>query len=152
MSLLDNQIVEDNFDENKDYLEELVGDGKKFKDLAALAKGKAHSDHYITQKERQYDALYADYLELKKQSETTAKLQELIDRFENTPKEDTNTSSGNLENQFDPSEIDSLLERKLSEAKVRERREANRKEVESKLIERYGNNYKSALRQQVNSL
>lgn len=36
-------------DESKDYVTELVGDGKKFKDVAALARGKAEADLYIKQ-------------------------------------------------------------------------------------------------------
>lgn len=36
-------------DDQKDYVAELVGDGKKFKDVAGLARGKAEADAYIRQ-------------------------------------------------------------------------------------------------------
>lgn len=41
----DDEIV--TIDENVNYVEQLVGEGKKFKDITDLAKGKAESDKYI---------------------------------------------------------------------------------------------------------
>lgn len=50
-------------DPNKDYLDELVGDGKKFKDTAALARAKVESDAFIErlkkEKEKETAALRA---------------------------------------------------------------------------------------------
>lgn len=50
MSIFDESTVDiETIDPAKDYVAELVGDDKKFKDVAALARGKAEADAYIKQ-------------------------------------------------------------------------------------------------------
>jgi hypothetical protein len=48
-----NTLQEPQLDDDKDYFEELVGEGKKFKDVKDLAKGKARSDAFIEQLKRE---------------------------------------------------------------------------------------------------
>ena len=47
-NLLDAALDLDTVDPNKNYLTELVGDGKKFKTQEELARGKYESDLYLS--------------------------------------------------------------------------------------------------------
>src|SRR5687767_13359404 len=71
--------------EPSNYLEALVGEGKKFKDLEALARGKWESDRMITHKNREFDQLREDYLKKDEELKTRARLEELVDRLSNPP-------------------------------------------------------------------
>lgn len=73
-SLFDQTVSTPTIDESKDFLSELVGDGKKFKDVKDLAKGKAFSDAHIVSLEQTLDRLKAE-LQTRKTAE------ELIDKI-----------------------------------------------------------------------
>ena len=49
----DNKALTDTVDPEKNYHEELVGEGKKYKDEQALARSKVEGDHHISQLERE---------------------------------------------------------------------------------------------------
>jgi hypothetical protein len=60
-NLLDQSNSQPTLDENKNYYEELVGEGKKFKDEKELAKGKWIADEYVKTLERSLDEMRNDY-------------------------------------------------------------------------------------------
>src|SRR4029450_8159059 len=68
-----------NVDPNKNYLEELVGEGKKFKTPEDLARGKAESDSFI---ERLQKELHGLRNELK----SRLQLEEVVDRISSASK------------------------------------------------------------------
>jgi len=61
-------------DPTKDYLSELVGEGKKFTDAAALARGKAEADAHIRRLEREAQALRTDL-------ENSVRMKEFLDNL-----------------------------------------------------------------------
>lgn len=65
-----------------DPLTELVGEGKKFKDAAALAAGKIESDKYIEQLKAELAGLRKDLGEASKGNVGDAAVQALIERIE----------------------------------------------------------------------
>jgi len=70
-------------DSNKAYLEQLVGDGKKFKTAEDLARGKAESDSFIEIMKVRMDELRADHLRLREEHQASAQLKDLIDNYKN---------------------------------------------------------------------
>lgn len=142
------------FDQNKNYLEELVGEGKKFKSVDDLAKGKAESDAYIALMTKKMDELRADYLKARDENTATAKLQDLIDRLEkrnedidsNTPNAEEDKSGLKLE------DIESLFSNKLSEYERMKKETENFNSVQAKLKEVHGDNYARFLSQQMETL
>src|SRR2546426_10450626 len=82
-NLLDNTDLPPEVDPNKDYLAELVGDGKKFKTSQDLARGKFEADQYIEVLKRRQDEMRADYLKISEESKTRATLDDLVKRLEN---------------------------------------------------------------------
>ncbi len=138
------------FDENTDFYGELVGDGKKFKDEKALAKGKFESDLYIKTLEQKLDEIRSDYEEARKQNMAGARLEELIDRLSKTDSNSDNTPNAKDEEnpKFNPEDIENLVSKKLAEAKILEKEQVNFARVQDKLKERYGNNFTNVIEQQ----
>jgi hypothetical protein len=143
-------------DPAKNYVEELVGEGKKFKTVEDLARGKATSDDYIKTLETTLDEMRKDFLREREDNIAKTKLQELIDQMEmrQTNSSNAETQAKELEQQkpFDMREIDSLVSNKLEQMKLSEKQEANFNTVRDKLKERYGDSYGSVIKQQIADL
>lgn len=143
-------------DPNKDYLPELVGEGKKFKTPQDLARGKYEADMFIETLKRQQDELRTDYLKLKEDSMARAKLEELLDQFskKQQPASSEHTQA-NVDNQkplLDTTEIETMIESKMEARELSRRQEQNVNTVMSRLKERYGNNYQNVLNEQAEAL
>lgn len=152
MDLLNNDNQDPVIDPNKDYLSELVGEGKKFKDPADLAKGKWHADQTIELMKKRMDEMRADYNKEREQNLTREQLETVMTRFAQTPlasneKPPVNEAE-NKPTSIDPNQIKSLVSSEFMEMKKRETEAANAKVVQDKLMERYGNTYKDVLSRQ----
>lgn len=146
-------------DPNKKYLDEYVGEGKKFKDPEELAKSKFHADTYIPILERRLDQERAERAELKKEFETRAKLEELIAQLTKTPV--TTTPPYTLESKvelpvkapvLDASKLDELMSTKITQWDHEKRQTANVAEVRGKLIKHFGSNFPEALKAKAEEL
>lgn len=157
MNLLDdtNQSDLPQIDPNKNYLEELVGEGKKFKTVEDLARGKAEADLFIEHKNRAQDELREEYTRLLNEYNSGQSLRELIDQLK-SPKESQNDSTQDVpedkSEKFDLNKIEELVASKLQSAKQQEKEEANFLSVQNKLKEVYGDNYTNTLKQQISEL
>ena len=137
-------------DETKDYLTELVGEGKKFKDVASLARGKYEADEYVKMLVRQKDDLRDMYLKEKANSDAKANLEDYINQLITAKSQEPDTLP-DTRKQPDI-DIDSLIEQKLT-AKEKDRiAEANYQQVKAKLREKYGSSYTSVLKDKMEEL
>lgn len=139
-------------DPNKNYLEQLVGDNKKFKDAEALAKGKFHSDETIKLLERRLDDLTADYQRVATETKDKATLKELIDQLSTKPSSELPPANGNNQPPIDLKDIEKLVSTKMQETETARVEQRNLDTVKNKLTERFGPNYQSAVKQQIDSL
>lgn len=144
-------------DPNKNYLEELVGPDKKFKTVEDLARGKYEADLYISHKNQEFDTLRDDYLKIDAEYKTVPKLQEILDRLDSQQStRDDNTQQRSDDDsrkpEFDISKIDELLTSKLTERDKQRKEEDNFKTSMSKLKEKWGENYASTLKTQMDTL
>lgn len=142
-------------DPSKDYLTELVGDGKKFKDQAALARGKYEADQYIEILKREKDAMRSEYLKLRDENMTKANLQEIIDQIKKerlTSSDTTTAKEVDEQPKVNPEEIETLIERKMEARESAKKQSENFSLVQKKLKEQWGTNYASVLKQQTESL
>lgn len=158
-NLLDpNSAQDDQIDPAKNYLQELVGEGKKFRTPEELARGKAESDAYIKTLERGRDELRQDYLKAREENVARAKLEDLIGQLESKQQhqdssaDTTRPDEKNIQPQWDSKQIESLVSSKIQEHELTRKQEQNFNAVRSKLQERYGNNYQSILKQQIDGL
>lgn len=149
------QNPQETLDPNKSYLDELVGEGQKFKTTEDLAKGKWIADRYIEHKNAQFDELRSDYLRLKQDYDSRAKLEEFMEKIDQRlASSEIRNPEANEANRptFNPDEVKSLVSNSILEHEARKSQEANWNSVKDKLIERHGSNYQNALQKQMEEL
>lgn len=143
-------------DPNKNYLEELVGDGKKFKSPEDLARGKFESDNYIKILQQRFDELREDHERVRSESAAKARLEEIIDKFGNLQKDDnrddTDEAKQPEQKPFDPKQLEDLIASKFTERELQRKQQDNFNAVKEKLKEHYGSNYQDALQDQIDNL
>lgn len=154
MNLLDTNQNDPQIDPNKNYLEELVGDGKKFKTPEELARGKAEADLFIEQMKRDNEELRQDYLRLRDEHNSGPKLQEVLNQLaELKGQRAPQLPEGNEDKSvLDEAKVANLVAEMMKQSKAAEREAENVRKVESKLQEAYGPDYKRVLKQKVSEL
>jgi hypothetical protein len=140
---------EDFIDPNKNYLEELVGEGKKFRSPEDLARGKAEADAFVNRLQKEL----ADQRELLKEQ---VNMNTILKALKDTQATTSNTGNQPSANEppaqvstLKPEDVESLLERKLSQRESQRRLEDNINFVEQKLIEAFGSGYKTEFNKRV---
>lgn len=144
-------------DDNKNWYEELVGENKKFKSNEDLAKGKAEADRFIEVLTREKAELRNDYLKLREEAATQAKLQDLIDRLEKNPNRNSDDSNIPPEDKretpsYDPKEVQSLVQKTILETDKLKKETENFNFVHGKLREQFGNSVNNVLQERMNTL
>lgn len=154
-NLLDDKS-EPSFDETKNYFEDLVGEGRKFKDEKELAKSKVLGDLYIKDIVRQKDELANNYIELKAQYDAQAKLVDLVDRIgdqKRTNNDDTLNVIKNVpDNSIDLDSLDKRFEQLLSKREKVQIENENLKKSQKMLREGLGDNYVNVIRSRIDDL
>lgn len=118
------------------FISELVGDGKKFKDIDALAKGKLEADKFI-------EHLQQEMSELRSELSSKATTEEILKSL----KKEDNTNSPNAdENQHGiarPEDIANIVREQINQAKSEDIAKANVNEAHNALIEKLGSHEKA---------
>jgi hypothetical protein len=155
-TLFDNNNIIPDFDDTKNWYEELVGETKKFKSNEDLAKGKAESDRYIKTLEQQKDEIRNMYLSLKEQVDGRAKLEDLIDRIEKGKTRDSEDSTTPEDKEktpiFDLTQIKNMITQERQEADIQERSNRNYAEVQRTLKEKFGPRVNEVLKEKMDTL
>jgi hypothetical protein len=143
------------FDETKNYLEELVGDGKKFRDYESLAKGKAYADAMIEHMKAEQAAMRNDYQSLNSKYNAREKLEDLVEKFstqQHSSNDEPPVKDVNNNPQFDLNQIKELVRSEALQQTAQQKAEMNFNEVKSKLTERFGNNYPNVIKSQLEEI
>lgn len=152
-NLFSDQPADPKVDESKDYLSELVGEGKKFKDHASLARGKAESDLYIEQLKRELAGLRGELnqrltledfmtkMKEGKETQTPSKVEETV-----TPEKKPEKPS------ITPEDIETLLDKKLREKEAVNQAKTNLNFVKQELSRHFGTDFQSKLKDRLSSL
>lgn len=147
----DNQL-----DPNKNYLEELVGEDKKFKSVDDLAKGKFMSDLHIATLEQRLDEMREEYKRAAEQAKAAEKLQDLLTRLENqddlSSRENTQNSKEDSKTALDPEQLESLIASSISKRETSRKQEENFNLVMEKVREKYGDSYARTLNEQAKEM
>jgi hypothetical protein len=112
--------------------ETLVGDGKTYKTVDELAKGKAHADKHIKELQDKLDsakqgATLAEVLEFMKQGNT-----------QNSQNPPSQQSSAPVVDPTDTAALETQFHSFLQKQKQKEQEEANRKAIQAEMIKKYG--------------
>jgi hypothetical protein len=134
----------------QDYLSELVGEGKKFSDTSALARGKWESDNYIKTLERQMDELRQDFTRLDTESKSRASIEELLNQKQPSSQEPT-VRTETTQAKPDPN-YDDIFDQRIRQHEQRKREQENLSMVTNRLAERFGNDYQTKLQQTIDSV
>jgi hypothetical protein len=143
----------DGADQTPDERDELLNKWKD-KPQEEVLKAKVEADLHIKALEREKAELREMYLSQREELLAKAKFEELIDQMKSptTNLPVANTPAKEVEKPYDPKDIETLFDQKLS-AYERQKTEAeNFNRVQSKLMDKYGSNYASVLKDQQNSL
>lgn len=142
-------------DPNRNWLEEYVGEGKKFKDAAALARAKAESDAFIARLQRETEGLRQDL-------STRIKLEEFMDRMNSQNSSGANQATqtagtGNLEdgtasNATSPDDIEKLIEQRLAAREAEAARKRNLEATKTRLQEALGQDFAQELSNRTEAL
>lgn len=148
--------------EPKSYFEALLGPGGKFdktkytteqEALEALARGKWEADKFIEVKNKSFDDMSKDYIQLREQMNTQASLQELLDQYRNqTPAQQPQAGNEVSQPQYDPKQLESLIDTRFEQNIKTRKEQENFLSAKAKLTERYGANYSTAVTTQLEEL
>lgn len=131
-------------DPTKNYLEELVGEGKKYKDPAALALSKVHADRLIEDLKRQN-------AEAQSELQTRNRLEELLTQAtqqRNDPRPDPvdhNQNRNDVVNDLTPEKIESLISERLTQHERNRSASENVRAVKQELSKQFGDDMTGAL-------
>lgn len=134
MDIFENDDLDVTIDQDVDYFEQLVGDGKKFGDVKALAKGKAESDQYIK-------VLLSRLDEANKELNTRTNLESFLDQMkaQRQPQEQVQPAVlPDATKELDDSDIEKRLESLLAKREAQRAQESNAERVKRVLTEKLG--------------
>lgn len=151
-----NQSLPDpqNLEATRSYLNDLVGEGKRYDSPESLARSKIFQDNHIKQVEAENKRLREDALRYREENVAKQKLEDLIDQIQGrkeTPPQEP-TTPRREETAIDYRQIESLIENKFKQAELTRTYNENLQSVKNKLIERYGDNYTDVYKQQLERL
>jgi hypothetical protein len=129
-------LVQDNIDPTN-YLNDLVGEGKKFRDLESLARGKHESDVYVKTLERQLDQVKSDYTEARNELSARAKFEELADRF-NRQTGTPLPSPDNKKPEIDINQLETIVAKQITQNEMLRKQQENFQMVKDKLATTFG--------------
>jgi hypothetical protein len=137
---------EDIVDPTKNYLEELVGEGKKFADPVALARAKAESDAYIARLEKETAGLRDELGKRMTLEEAVAKIE--ANRKSDLPDGDRKAPEGDTA-QMSPTELAAYVQEQVSAALTKStqssRADANVTEAVNELRKKFGDNFQTVV-------
>lgn len=134
-------------DPDKDWLTELVGEGRKFQDPQALARSKAEADAYAARIENENKGLRNELAQ-------RVKFEEFLDKV-NSGKgddDDTHRKAPTETHALQKEDIERLLEQKMNQRDQARIAEQNLNIVAQKLRETLGPNFAQRLEQQATEL
>src|SRR3990167_6487070 len=113
------------------YFDELVGEGKKFKDQEALAKAKLESDKFI-------DQMKAEAEELRKELKKKLDAEEILEDLKRGVAAANNPAQPAKQPETSPEDLGKLVDEKLQERETQRAYEANVFEADKYITEKLG--------------
>ncbi len=137
------QVTQPDSPEQKlSYLEELIGEGKRYKDAEQVAKAAVEKQKHIEVLEQENKKLRADQQNLQQQTEK--RLSSIIEALEKNHKIHAQHSAvPSNSSQSVPTDLDGIVEAKVAERLRLEKMEAISRQSREKLVSTYGSGEKA---------
>lgn len=142
-------------DPEKNYFEELVGEGKKFKNEIELARSKAESDAFIEKLKRENAELRANTQKAATAEEILKKIQEAAQAKPATQEQVqvSNQSESNKGSSFSQEDLDKIIEEKLKAKESETQAERNYRQVVESMSAAWGeHNLQTELKRKASQL
>lgn len=155
MNLLDETNVDPTIDPSKNYLDELVGEGKKFKTVQDLSRAKVESDLFIKTLEKRQDELRTEYLRVLEENKARARLEDLVDQLSKQKQPSSNEYTPPVNDEIpvlDPKKIEEIIDSRMQARDAERQYQDNASLVKDKLTERFGPNYQATVKEQITEL
>lgn len=141
---------DDTIDPNKDYLSELVGEGKKFADQQALARAKVESDAFVKR-------ILDEKRQLEEDLKARVSMQDFLDQMKTqrptTPQPDPVTNQVTAPaSELTSEKIEELIQRQITNREAETARSRNLLTVQDKLTNALGSNYAEQVKQRAKDL
>lgn len=138
----------------ENVLEELVGEGKKFKTPEDLARGKWESDNFIRKLEKELQETREDLNKRMSAAEVAEQISQLVQQRTTSNPPNTNTADERADDvtSMTPEEIKALLEDKFSQHQQKLSQDENLNTVRNELEAVWGPNYVARLKDKVKNL
>lgn len=151
-TLFNENVNPDNYDYvddagDKNYIEQLVGDGKKFKDANALAKGKMQADLFVQK-------LLAEKRDLEARITNTQSMEDLIKSLKNdqTTPDPGEVRRPNEVTGTNPEDIQRIVQETVAAREEEAKKTRNLSEVTETLKNQFGSNYVAELEERTKDL
>lgn len=151
-TLFNDTVNPDNYDyvdatDDKDYVAQLVGEGKKFRDTNALAKGKMQADLFVQK-------LLAEKRDLEARLNTTQSVEDLVKSLKNdqplpNPGGERRPDEGTG---FNPEDIQRIVQDTVAAREEEAKKARNLSEVTETLKSQFGSNYVAELEERTKDL
>ena len=156
-TLLDNTDIETPvIEDTQEYkLSDFVGEGKKFKDESAVAKKIVKSDEHISRLEREKAELLADLQAAVQEKKANERLEEIKNLLERRQPSESQSNDNNQNRETDRTDAPldvSQIEKILDQREVKRRRDANLAETKKRLVETYGRDFPSKVKEAASNL
>lgn len=136
-------------DPNKDYYTELVGEGKKFADNAALARAKVESDLFIKR-------VLDEKRQVEEDLKTRINMQDFLDRVQTPPvqpaAEPVTTPAQAQASELTPTQIEQIVQQQIATREAEQLRSRNLLTVQGRLQDALGANYSEQVKQRARDL
>ena len=142
---VDNEDVEDNPEVT---IEDLVGEGKKYRDANALAKSRLEADRYIKKLEMEHREMREDLTS----RQALADLVDEIKRSKTTEQPSNPSPQGSDERSKQPEDVEELVKKLLAQKEVETKLNRNQELVKQKLTEQFGPNFNSVVHKRAQEL
>lgn len=151
MGIFDDDQDDSPLDPAKNYYDEFVGEGKKYKDNEAAGRALAEKDAFI-------EKLKGETSGLRQELKTRLSLEEAVTRISSSklpitePEPKAPEPNIALSASFDPASVGELIDKTLTDREANARRTRNAGVVEEKLQEAFGPTYKRTVKEQAQKL
>jgi hypothetical protein len=135
--------------EDHDYLADLVGDGKKFKDAQTLARSVLHKEMHIKEIEKEN----AELRQTVKQGLSRDEFLEAIQSLKPSPSNPANPTAGQPERtEVSIEQVKSLVEERVSQSRAEQQQQENLRYAVSEAQKRLGPSYQKLLKDRAKAL
>ncbi len=148
---------EDLPDDDQEYnIEDFVGEGKKYKTLADVAKALVTKDNFIEQLKGENKLTRTAQEKLQDELKTRKTLQEFLDQMNSTSKDSQapakEPNNEEESGEFTTESIKQIVEQTLTERTVAQREQDNLEFVKQNLVNSFGARYETKLRERTQEL